>query len=253
MSKQPRIRWRQSDEQELKRVVRNFNSKLNRVSKKLDERDRSALPERVSVKELKKLIQTREDLKKEVAALRKFSERGAETLEYIPNNDNNLKITKWQKEVMEARANIINRRRRKRKKEIENIEMTSGKEKLGYKVGMGPIDLNDLKPVEPFTPSMTRQSLKLKDMNLKRESQKPYWDERDTQLKQSYLKGLRENYNEEDIADVLNEIEKMGFKTFYRIFRSGDANFELPYPDKQIYLAFVSKLRSTWVDRDDID
>ena len=34
MSRQPKIRWRKSDEQELKRVVKNFNAKLNRIEKK---------------------------------------------------------------------------------------------------------------------------------------------------------------------------------------------------------------------------
>ena len=34
MSKQHKIRWKQSDNQELARVVRNFNAKLKRLEKK---------------------------------------------------------------------------------------------------------------------------------------------------------------------------------------------------------------------------
>ena len=34
MSKYHRINWRESDEQELKRVIRNFNAKITRLEKK---------------------------------------------------------------------------------------------------------------------------------------------------------------------------------------------------------------------------
>ena len=96
MSRKHNIRWRSADEAELKRVVKNFNAKLTRLAKK-DPQNKNALPERVSAAQMKNMIETRQDFNRELNALRRFSERGAEELVVVPGNDYNLKITKWQK------------------------------------------------------------------------------------------------------------------------------------------------------------
>ena len=96
MSRKYNIRWSEADEAELKRVVKNFNAKLTRLANK-DPQNKNALPERVSAAQLRDLIETRQDLNRELNALRRFSERGAEELVDVPDNDYNLKITKWQK------------------------------------------------------------------------------------------------------------------------------------------------------------
>ena len=79
------IRWREADEKELRRVVKNFNAKITRLAKK-DPKNAAALPERVSAAELRAMIKTRQDLQRELNALRRFSQKGAETLVEIPDN-----------------------------------------------------------------------------------------------------------------------------------------------------------------------
>ena len=92
MPRRYNIRWSQADEAELKRVVKNFNAKLTRLAKK-DPQSAAALPERVSAAQLRDMIETRQDLNRELNALRRFSERGAEELVDIPDNYYNEKIT----------------------------------------------------------------------------------------------------------------------------------------------------------------
>ena len=74
MSKYHKINWREEDTKELTRVVRNFNAKIQRLSK-TNPGITNLLPEKVSASELKNLINTRQDLKRELNALKRFSKR----------------------------------------------------------------------------------------------------------------------------------------------------------------------------------
>ena len=107
MSKQNRINWRDSDKQELKRAVKNFNAKIKRLEKK-NPSNKNVLPEKVSVAQMQELINTRQDLNREINALKRFTKRGAEEIVDVPGTDYNLKITKWQRTEMNRRAAIIN-------------------------------------------------------------------------------------------------------------------------------------------------
>ena len=55
MSKRYNIKWRQDDSERLTKAVKNFNAKITRLEKKNPE-NKNALPERVSAKQLKELI-----------------------------------------------------------------------------------------------------------------------------------------------------------------------------------------------------
>lgn len=254
MSKRYNIRWKQADSDNLSKAVKNFNAKISRLEKK-DPSIKNALPERISVRQMKELIDTRQDLQRELNALRRFTQRGAEQLVDVPDNDYNLQMTKWQKQEMTRRIGIINRRRNKRREEIGVIERTSGGKKLGYNVsqaiesiGMGTADENSLKPMTAFTPSMSRTWLNKKFKNILTESQSTYWHQRELKMKGTFINTLLENYNPFDIGDVVDAIENMDFKTFYRIFTAEGGNFEIAYPpDSEQYEAYLSQLKSAWI------
>ncbi|MGN1406158.1 MAG: hypothetical protein ACI4WM_07785 [Erysipelotrichaceae bacterium] len=249
MSKQHHIKWRKSDEQELRKAVKNFNAKIARVSKKNPEM-KNALPDKVSVKQMKELINTRQDLNRELNALRRFSKRGAEDLVVAPDNDYNLKLTKWQKTEINRRIGVINRRRKKRLEEIQNTEMTSRGESLGYtkgQLGMGKAEEVSLKPMKGFSRTMNRSDLKWKWKTIMAESQSDYFNKRDLMLKENYLKALRQEYNENDIANVIRKIEAMDIKEFLAIFRAEGNDMPSAYrPSDEQYQAYVSALQSIW-------
>ena len=253
MSKHYNIRWRDDDSTNLRKAVKNFNAKLTRLEKKNPEL-KNALPERVSVKQIKELIDTRQDLNRELNALRRFTQKGSEELVTIPDSDYNLKTTKWQKEEMTRRLAVINRKRNERRKELADIEMTSRGESLGYTVGefgMGKADEVALRPMKAFTPKMTRFDLDKKFKNIIKESQSRYWESREMTLKETYINALYDNYRKEDIEDVVNAIEDMDFKDFYSTFQGADRSFEYASgsPSQEDYEGFVSALKSTWVPK----
>lgn len=255
MSKQPRIKWRESDSQELNRAVKNFNAKLSRLEKK-NPQMKNVLPERVSVAQMKELINTRQDLKREINALKRFSKRGAEEIVSVPDTDYNLKITKWQKTEMNRRIAIINRRRAKRLEDIENMEMSSRGEGLGYtrgQFGMGKQEAAELRPMNAFTRRMSQSDLKWKWKAIKSESQSDYFTKRDYAVRENYIKGIKENYNYEDVKDIIEKIEKMDIKEFFKVFNSEGGTFEIASPDGRLnqkyaeYKGYETALRSTWV------
>lgn len=250
MAKYHQIKWQSKDNEELTKAVRNFNAKIKRIEKK-NPQIKNALPEKIQIKQLKELINTRQDLKREINALKRFTKRGAEELEVIPNNDDNLLITKWQRKEINRRIGIINRRRQKRLDELEKIEMTSRGEKLGYSksdIGMGKVTKNMLRPMQGLTKSMTRTDLKKKWKVVLNESQSDFFTKRDLRVKETYINTLLRNYNEEDIKDVLDYIRKMDIKDFLETFEAEGGAFDPAYPpDEEQYKHYVTALKATWI------
>ena len=249
MSRYHRINWRDSDTKELSRVVKNYNAKINRLAKK-NPQIQNILPEKVTVGQLKELINTRQDLKRELNALKRFSKRGAEEIVIVPGTDYNLKITKWQKTEMNRRIGVINRRRAKRLEDISNIEMTSRGEKLGYtraQLGMGKATEVSLKPMTAFTRRMSQADLKWKWKGIMKESQSDYFTQKDYMLRENYIKALEQNYNAKDIQDVIDEIKSMDINEFLNTFEEEGGTLEFAYPpNKEQYKGYVNALRSTW-------
>ena len=80
MRKQSNIRWRDSDNKELRRIRKNAAAKLSRERAKLLEQDKryqaSQLPRIPTVKELRKQIETRKDFNNTIADLQNFIDTG---------------------------------------------------------------------------------------------------------------------------------------------------------------------------------
>ena len=263
MSKYHKIRWNESDEHELKRVVRNFNAKLRRLEKKDPQKyNKNTLPtfwdsetnsytNRVSVRQMKELINTRNDLKREINSLKRFTKRGSEEIVFIPTNDNNVYITKWQRTEMKRRAAFINRRRKHRLEEIESIELEDSGKGLGYtrkEFGMGKIEINELKQIEPFNPSTERYNIKARFRSIMKQSQTDYFNAKDFALRERFLQGMQENYRENDIKDIVSSIRDMDIKDFLNEFYKVPNAFEWDYPpNEEEYQNYLNKLKSAWL------
>lgn len=279
MPRHYQIQWRDSDEQELRRVVRNFNAKLNRLEKKnpseakylpkfpkiemIDGEEFVTFTNRLSVSQMKELIHTRQDLKRELNSLKRFSKRGAETLVQAPVTEyENVKLTKWQKTEMNRRVGYINRRRKKRLDEIKATEMTSRRQKLGYtrgEFGMGTFQEAKLSPMNAFTSKMDSYDLKWKWMSIRTESQTDYFTRTDEIMRQNYIKGIKTHYDYERVKDIIEEIENMDIKEFLKVYEAEGGTFEQSSPEHfdnenrrlqyDEYLSWENALRSTWLPK----
>ena len=248
MSKYHKIRWSEQDTKEINRVVKNFNSKINRLAKQ-NPSIASVLPEKVSSKQLKDLINTRQDLKRELNALKRFSKRGSEEIVSVPNSEYDLKITHWQRTEMNRRIGIINRKRKARLEEIQNIEMTSRGESLGYtrgQLGMGKAEEVALQPMTAFYRTMGSTDLKKRWLSILHQSQSDYFTKRDYQVRENYITGLKQNYNEEEIQDIIEKIENMDIKDFLNTFNQEGGTFEFLYPNSELESEYINYLRTKW-------
>lgn len=253
MSKQYKIEWNENQLQELKRTVKNFNAKVRRLEKQYDGTN-VILPEKVSVKELRELIGTNRDLKRELNSLQRFSKRGAETIETAPISEENLQITKWQRIEMNRRQGIINRKRDIRREQIKEIPMSFGGQPLGYNVGdvgMGKAEEISLSHTNAFTEKMDKYELKKKFRSLRKHSQSDYFTKSDERLLNNYKEALKETYGEEAVKDILEAIDKMSFNEFYKTFRAEPGAFEFAsdIPNDADIEAYLEKIESTWIPK----
>lgn len=255
MSKRYKIRWRDDDEKLVAKTVKKYNAKIDYWAKK-DPENKDALPEKISVKQLKELIETRQDLNREINSLERFSRRGAEKIVAVPNNDYNLTATKWQIEEYNRRNAIINRKRKQRAIDFQQIEMKQGGEGLGYTVGqfgMGKAEENALKQTTAFTPKMNRADFKMKWKHYLKESQSTYFEKIDEKFRQTYIEQLKLAYDENDISEVIEAIEEMDYKDFYNEIQAGGgvkSELEWAYPSKPgtaEYTGYVEHLHEKWI------
>ena len=258
MAKRYNIKWTDADNRELRKAVKNFNAKISRLEKKVDKRSLHALPERVTVKQMRELISTRNDLKRELNSLKRFSQKGAEEFVTLPDNEYNTTITKWERNEISRRTAVINRKRKARYEDVFNLPATSGGEELGYTVGqqiesigMGSIAENELKEVSAFTPTMNRAGAHYRLNALRQEHQDAFWEKKEMVLRQNYINELmKDKFAYEDIADIVEHIENMDFTDFYKTFLQEGGTMEDLYPPKQgspEYQSSVEHLRSIWI------
>lgn len=260
MSKQHKIRWTSTDNKEIARVVRNFNAKINRITKK-NPQMKNVLPkfwdsetesftDKLTVRQVKELINTRQDLKRELNSLKRFSKKGAEQVVVISNNENNIQLTKWQKTEMNRRVANINRRRANRLELISETEVESRGQKLGYtrgQLGMGKIQELSLSPMNAFTRSMRHDDIKWKWRSILAQSQSDYFTRSDFRLRENFINTLLENYNMDDIKDVVEAIENMDIGDFLKEYYKDPEAFEWAYPDDpERYHGYVNALKTIW-------
>ena len=249
MSKYHKIRWTEQDTKEISRVVKNFNSKITRLAKKNPE-IANILPEKVSSKQLKEIINTRQDLHRELNSLKRFSKKGAEKIVTIPDTEYDLKTTKWQKVEMNRRVGIINRRRKERLERLQEVEMTSRGKSLGYtrgQLGMGKATEVALQPLTAFFRTMGNTDLKKRWHSILVQSQSDYFTKKDYQLRDNYIKALVTSFNENNISDIIEAIENMDIKDFLNKFEEEGGTFEMAYPGKELEHEYETALRSIWI------
>lgn len=241
----------QHDIARIERAGKKFNAKVRRLTKSMG-KDAAALPKLLDMKKLKSRIQTRADMDRELDSLNAFLRPGAEEIVEAPDNYNKLKLTRWQLEDMNRRAERINERRQERREMIADIEITDRGEKAGYKkgdFGMGKLEERELDPVKPFTHQMNRADLDRKLDVLRNESRELYWNERDEILRRNYIKSLTDHFRESDVRPVVEAIQRMPFDQFRKRYEAEGGNFELNYPkspDSPEYQDYLTALKAIW-------
>lgn len=216
MSRKHPIKWRSSDEEELKRVVKNFNNKLSRVLKKNPE-IADYLPERVSYKNLRENITNRQEFNREIKSLSRFSKRGSEQ---IIRGKSGARTTVWEKKEVGIQVAVINRERTRKRKELESMEATSRGQKLKQtRSQMQSIRMNELNKKKFNFDKIKKGDWKKYVETVKRQSHPDFQSEADYNLRKNYIKGLIEVFGDSDETnDLIETINNMDIEDFITTF-----------------------------------
>lgn len=195
MAKQPNIRWRKSDNKELQRIVNNYNAKIRRVqAKNPDAVD--YLPQKITMKQAREMIETRADFKRVTASLQRFSERGAEN---VFTSNRGLKTTQWVVDEFKRNQAAENKRRAKKRKELGEREVKQGGKPTGAKrKEMGRIKENAVRESKKDPRNMSMEEFKKAARLFEKKMRQSYNDEQARKMQVNYIRGLiREGYSEE--------------------------------------------------------
>lgn len=177
MAKRYRIKWRLQDRKTLARTVKNFNAKITRLEKKHPEL-KEFLPEKISVKDLKSNIETRQDFNRQIKSLKRFSKRGAE--KPVLSNSG-ITTTAWEKKEVGYKVALLNRKR-KAEREKANVSTEKGT--------MGTIENAGLNPKKYDINSIEPSSWERFKKNVEKQIKSSYFDEKKELYKQNYIKAF---------------------------------------------------------------
>lgn len=229
MSGKHSIKWRRSDEQELRRVVRNFNAKLSRIMKKNPD-IAEYLPPRVSYQDLRQNITSRQEFNRELNSLKRFAQRGSEKI--VTAKNTGLKVTSWERKEVGIQVAIINRERTRKKKILEAEEATSRGQRLKQtRAQMNSIRMNELnKKVFNFD-KIKKSDWERYKATVKRQSHPDFQSEADRNLRENYIKGLIEVFGDTDDTNQLKEqILAMPLKEFItKFYKEQEATVDFIY------------------------
>lgn len=272
MSRKYHIRWQKSDSQDLSKAIKNFNAKISRLEKKYPEL-KNALPEKARLKGytdengnyipgLKDLINTRQDLKREINSLKRFTDK-SNKIQLLDNGsyegivrygNYNINVTKWQIKEFNRRRATINTRRKKRLDALLPQEVTSRGEPQGYtisQIGVGSLQANNLSPMKELSPGSSALSIKKQYMSAVIQSQSDFLTLSDYRAKSSYITGLYRNFNADEIQDIIKAVEEMPVEQWLHTFQTdADAKFEGLYPgNKRQEKQYADSLRAVWLPK----
>lgn len=142
MAKSNKIQYRKKDELELNRIVKNFNSKLGRIKKKVE--DTSYLPDKISKDILKGKIETRKDFNRVVKSYKRFLMIGSEKKVVT---ENGIETTKWRKKEYSIAKGIATRKLKKRM-EVIGISEYKGNLHLAKDLNLN-VEFKDIKEIKP--------------------------------------------------------------------------------------------------------
>lgn len=243
MARKSQIRWRDSDVQELQRIINNYNNKLYRLKKNHPEMI-EFLPPRVTKTETIAAIETRADLNRVMNSLQRFSKRGAET---PVTSSRGAKATQWEVDEFKNKQRIENARRTRERKAIEAKEVKiAGKGQGRTRAEMGSIKENELKPSKKNFNNMSQKEWELASKNMDRLLNYTEREKKKLQMRENYLKGLTENGFLDDNPELEKYIRGIDIDTFYETVQTDETATFFFYKDPIAYKARLDTLIDTW-------
>ena len=196
MAKNYNIKWREEDVDQLRREIRNFNRKVDRLMKKGSPEVKAALPPKLSMKTAKAGIQSRADYNRQLKQIRRFTEKGSEQL---MKTSGGVTAPKFEIKEMQARVAQSNRQRKAARERIGTID-------AGNKPLMGRIREQSYMPKKAVGKVRPEDWDQYKRSVMK-QSAPDYKTNMDAAYKDNYFKMLDNLFAEDEDAADLQEMK----------------------------------------------
>lgn len=195
----PPIKWREQDVDLLRKQIRNFNRKIDRLMKAGAPEVKAALPPKLSMKTARAQIETRADYNRMLKSIQRVTARGSEKL---VTTKGGVTAPEFELKEMQARVRSINAHRKQRLAKLPEIEP-------GDLPMMGRVTREQLKPKKaPGT--ITPAGWEKYKQSVYKQSDPSYYRTGDRRYVRNYLYGITENFGEKD-AKALEKMIKDNF------------------------------------------
>lgn len=208
MPKRSEIKWRQVDEVNLTKLIRQFNSKVGRIEKSQPDLS-GVLPARLTKATFKENIKTRQDYNREVNKYKRFLRKGAEKVRTF---DQGLQITEWEKRELEINARRVTNARRRELARVESVPLYDQGKPTGLKRGerrytqaerelqAKKVDLDKISPGKEF---------ELFKEALEKQASPEYFKARKEMYKENYIDALDRAFGGRaaDLIDMLKSTD----------------------------------------------
>lgn len=204
MSRTYKIKWRKSDTKKLANLARQFNAKITRVSKKYPD-FAQYLPKRISTKEIKSRVATRQDFNRLYKEYSRFLKKGAEELVTTPTG---ITVTKWDIQEAKYKVQAVNRSRARKRKELKGIVTTESGT-------MGSIQNANLMPKQFNLSDINDWDAYVGNLDKQLHSQ--YYVKKEAKYRENFIQALYNVFNSEadDIINLVNQIPDSELSKLY--------------------------------------
>lgn len=192
----PPIKWREQDVDLLRKQIRNFNRKIDRLMKAGAPEVKAALPPKMSMKTARAQIETRADYNRMLKSIGRVTARGSEKL---VTTKGGVTAPEFEIKELQARVRFINAQRKKRLAKLPEIEP-------GDLPMMGRVTREQLKPKTAPGKIVPSGWEKYKE-SVYKQSSPEYYKTGDARYVQNYIKGIEENFSKKD-ADAIKQMIK---------------------------------------------
>lgn len=200
------IRYTKKDEINLKKLVRNYNNKINRLNKKGF--DTNFIPQKLKLKDERKLIKSGEriDFKDRIKYYESFLKRGSENL---VKSNRGLVLPKYEIDQVNIMLKKINRIRRKTKKLYKEEPLTDRNKNINQanKSLLKNLSINELKDKK-----FSFKNKSKKDYEKFKKSLAEYYEtqeERNKKYRDNYYKALENVFSEDQSNKIKNVLDKL--------------------------------------------
>lgn len=174
MRPKSKIRWTRADKKAIATAVGSFNAKITRTLKKNPEMV-LFLPERLTTAEVRANVTTRQDLNKQLNAIKRFLRQGAEAPVI---NEVGTRTTKWQLRELRIQQGVINRAKNREMKILQP----------SYEKGnFFTIEERNLQPTKFDFSKMSERNFKKYIEGLNKMSKTTYWEQGYEKYRRGYL------------------------------------------------------------------